>query len=514
VFFSFIMKAVVAVLCLCAVALALDNGLGRTPQMGWNSWNKFACSINEQLIKDTIDTLVENGFVDAGYNYINLDDCWQVSRDANGVIVADPDAFPSGIKALADYAHSKGMKFGLYSDAGYGTCQGRPGSLGYEDIDAKTYASWGVDYLKYDNCNADPRTPEERYPIMRDALNKSGRAIFYSMCEWGVDDPAKWAKDVGNSWRTTGDISDSWDSMIGIIDKNNEWADFAGPGGWNDPDMLEVGNGGMTYDEYRTHFSLWALSKAPLLIGCDVTKKDPQTFEILLNKEVIAIDQDRLGVQGRKVAHGLRADPAAVIIEECDGSKKQKWTLNADNSIRNSDGLCLEIPDCDKGYVQLGVYPCHIGDKSMCEQSLNQEWIYDQNTTLVSRMDNLCVDVWNNEGPVVESWACNGGDNQKWKYDPATRTLQSLGKCLSTQNPAELVEAWMGPLSDGTYALVVVNRANIAQSAKFTFADLGLDAKKVSLRDVWEHKDLGIAYDISVELKTHASVMYKLKVLS
>jgi len=482
--------------------------------MGWNSWNKFACNINEDLIKSTIDTLVETGLVDAGYNYVNLDDCWQVSRDENNVIVADPQAFPSGIKALADYAHKKGMKFGLYSDAGYGTCQGRPGSLGYEEIDARTYAEWGVDYLKYDNCNPDPRTPEERYPIMRDALNKSGRAIFYSMCEWGVDDPAKWAKTVGNSWRTTGDIIDSWNSMISIIDKNNEWAHYAGPGGWNDPDMLEVGNGGMTYDEYRTHFSLWALSKAPLLIGCDVTKKDPETFEILLNKEVIAVDQDKLGVQGRKVAHGLRDGNAYVVVEKCTGAKNQYWELRGDNSIRNGEGLCLEIPGCDTGYVQLGVFSCHIGDKSMCEQSLNQEWNYVDNTTIVSRMDNLCVDVYDNQGPVVEAWPCNGGNNQKWTYDPVNHTLKSLDMCLTTQSPQELVEAWMGPLSDGTYAVVIVNRASSTQTAKFSFADLGLSATKVQLRDLWEHKDLGSFTEISVELKTHASVMYKLKVLA
>jgi len=509
------MKAFLAVLSLCVVALALNNGLGRTPQMGWNSWNKFGCNINEKLIRDTIDTLVDLGFVDAGYEYINLDDCWQISRDENGEIVADPDAFPSGIKALADYAHQRGMKFGLYSDAGYGTCQGRPGSLNYEEIDARTYAKWGVDYLKYDNCNADPRTPEERYPIMRDALNKSGRAIFYSMCEWGVDDPAKWAKNVGNSWRTTGDIGDTWSSMISIIDKNNEWADYAGPGGWNDPDMLEVGNGGMTYDEYRTHFSLWAISKAPLLIGCDVTKKDPETFEILLNKEVIAVNQDPLGVQGRKVAHGgVGSAYSDVVAQECTGAKSQKWTLMGDNSIRNADGLCLEIPECDTSYVQLGLGPCHIGDKSQCEQSLNQEWTYVENTTIVSRMNDLCVDVWNNQGPVVESWPCNGGDNQKWKYDPATRTLQSIGLCLTSQSAQDLIEAWMGPLSDGTYALVVVNRGRSNQNAKFSFAQLGLRANKVTLRDLWEHKDIGIAYDIDVYLKSHASVMYKLRVIN
>jgi len=508
------MKAFVGLLCLCAVALALDNGLGRTPQMGWNSWNKFACNINENLIKSTIDTLVENGFVDAGYNYINLDDCWQISRDKDNRIVADPNAFPSGIKALADYAHSKGMKFGLYSDAGTNTCQGRPGSLNYEEIDAKTYAEWGVDYLKYDNCYADPRTPEERYPIMRDALNKSGRAIFYSMCEWGVDDPAKWAKTVGNSWRTTGDISDSWNSMIDIIDKNDRWADFAGPGGWNDPDMLEVGNGGMTYDEYRTHFSLWALSKAPLLIGCDVTKKDPQTFEILMNKEVIAIDQDKLGVQGRKVAHGFADEVSYTVVEECTGAENQKWDFFGDNSIRNVDGLCLEIPWCTKDATQLGLYPCHIGDKSMCEQSLNQEWNYVQNTTIVSRMNGYCMDVYNLQGPVVESYQCNGGDNQKWTYDPVKKTLKSMDKCLTAKRGQELVEAWMGPLADGTYALVVVNRATSSQHAQFSFADLGLKATKVSLRDLWEHKDLGPATEISVDLKTHASVMYKVKILA
>jgi len=509
------MKIFVGLVCLCALALALDNGLGRTPQMGWNSWNKFACNINEQLIKSTIDTLVSTGLVEVGYRYINLDDCWQIARDKNNVIVADSKAFPSGIKALADYAHKKGMLFGLYSDAGTKTCQGRPGSIGYEEIDARTYAQWGVDYLKYDNCYADPRIPEIRYPIMRDALNKSGRRIFYSMCEWGVDDPAKWAKDVGNSWRTTGDISDSWTSMINIIDKNNKWADYAGPGGWNDPDMLEVGNGGMTYDEYRTHFSLWALVKAPLLIGCDVTKKDPKTFEILMNKEVIAVNQDKLGVQGRKVAHGLRTENAYVVVEECkDGDKYQQWEMHRDHSIRNADGLCLEIPDCNKGYVQLGVYPCHIGDKSMCEKSLNQEWNYVSNSTITSRMNDLCVDVWNNEGPVVESWPCNGGKNQKWSYDPVKKTLMSLGKCLTTQRPEELVEAWMGPLADGTYAVVIVNRASLAQKATFTFSELGLKASKVTLRDLWQHKDLGAFNDITVELKSHASVMYKLKIIA
>ena len=204
------MKIIYLIILFLYPILSLDNGLGLTPQMGWNSWNKFGCDIDENLIRNTIDSLVNEGFLAAGYNYINLDDCWQINRTEDGHIVVDQNKFPSGIKSLADYAHSKGLKFGLYSDAGFYTCQFRPGSLGYEEIDAQTYADWGVDYLKYDNCYTDGTEPEVRYPVMRDALNKTGRPIFYSMCEWGVNDPAKWAKPVGNSWRTTGDIFNSW----------------------------------------------------------------------------------------------------------------------------------------------------------------------------------------------------------------------------------------------------------------------------------------------------------------
>ena len=277
------------------------QGLGLKPQMGFNTWNKFACNINEKLARDTADVMVEKGLAKLGYVYLNLDDCWQVARDNNSRIVEDPNNFPSGMKALADYVHSKGLKFGLYSDAGTGTCQGRPGSLGYEEIDAKTYAEWGVDYLKYDNCNNQGIIPEKRFPVMTEALKNCGRDIFYSLCEWGVNEPAEWARAVGNSWRTTGDIFDNWDSMLGIANINEKLWRRAGPGGWNDPDMLEIGNGGMTYEEYKTHMSLWCLMKAPLLIGCDLTTVSDETLEILGNTEVIAVNQDDLGVQGHRV---------------------------------------------------------------------------------------------------------------------------------------------------------------------------------------------------------------------
>ncbi|KAI5405250.1 Alpha-galactosidase 3 [Lathyrus oleraceus] len=282
--------------------LHLNNGLALTPQMGWNSWNFFACNINETVIKETADALVSTGLAELGYNYVNIDDCWSsVIRNLKGDLVPDRKTFPSGIKSLADYVHGKGLKLGIYSDAGAFTCQVRPGSIFHENDDADLFASWGVDYLKYDNCYNLGIPPKKRYPPMRDALNDTGRKIFYSICEWGVDDPALWAGKVGNSWRTTNDINDTWASMTSIADLNDKWAAYAGPGGWNDPDMLEVGNGGMTYQEYRAHFSIWALAKAPLLIGCDVRNMTAETLEILSNKEVIAINQDSLGVQGRKV---------------------------------------------------------------------------------------------------------------------------------------------------------------------------------------------------------------------
>ncbi|KAI3941720.1 hypothetical protein MKX01_018310 [Papaver californicum] len=281
----------------------LKNGLGSTPQMGWNSWNHFQCNIEEKLIKETADAMVSTGLAAVGYNYINLDDCWgELNRDSQGNLVPKASAFPSGIKALADYVHSKGLKLGIYSDAGTFTCSKQmPGSLGHEEQDAKTFASWGVDYLKYDNCHNTGTSPKERYPKMSKALLESGRSIFFSLCEWGDEDPATWAPGLGNSWRTTGDIEDKWESMTKLADLNDKWAAYAGPGGWNDPDMLEVGNGGMTTEEYRSHFSIWALAKAPLLIGCDIRSMNNVTAELLSNKEVIAVNQDKLGVQGKKV---------------------------------------------------------------------------------------------------------------------------------------------------------------------------------------------------------------------
>ncbi|OOG59698.1 glycoside hydrolase family 27 protein [Rhodanobacter sp. C03] len=286
-----------------------SNGLALTPPMGWNSWNKFACNINESVIHAAADALVSSGMKDAGYQYVVIDDCWHGERDSNGDIQADPKRFPSGIKALADYIHGKGLKFGIYSDAGKKTCADRPGSRGFEYQDARQYAAWGVDYLKYDWCSTGSQDAKSSYETMSDALRASGRPIVFSICEWGKNQPWLWGETIGNLWRMSGDIYDGWESrdghyngMTNILDMQVGLESYAGPGHWNDPDMLEVGNGGMTFEEYKSHFSLWAVLAAPLIAGNDLAHMSKETQSILLNKEVIAVDQDALGIQASRLA--------------------------------------------------------------------------------------------------------------------------------------------------------------------------------------------------------------------
>ncbi|MGW1806120.1 NPCBM/NEW2 domain-containing protein [Streptomyces sp. NPDC002078] len=305
-------------------APALADGLALTPPMGFNNWNSTHCraDFNESMVKGIADLFVAKGLKDAGYQYVNLDDCWALpQRDADGKLVPDPARFPNGIKAVADYVHSKGLKLGIYTSAGTKTCNsaGFPGALGHEYSDAQQFADWGVDYLKYDNCNNQGVDAKQRYTTMRDALKATGRPIVYSICEGGQNKPWEWASDVGHLWRTTGDISDSWSSMLSILKQNLPLAPYAGPGHWNDPDMLEVGNGGMTDTEYRSHFSLWSVMAAPLLIGTDLRKASQGTLDILDNKEVIAVDQDPLGKQGTVVSSA--GGRWAIAKEMKDGSR-------------------------------------------------------------------------------------------------------------------------------------------------------------------------------------------------
>lgn len=286
------------------------ENLAQTPPMGWSSWNKFGRNINEKDVRSVADAMVSSGLADCGYVYVNIDDCWHGERDAEGNIQCDPKTFPSGMKALGDYLHSKGLKFGIYSDAGCKTCAGEPGSLGHEYQDARTYAKWGVDYLKYDWCNAPDQITKGSYRLMRDALREAGRPILFSICEWGSTRPWEWAGEIGHMWRTTGDIGVVFDQdkhygegywsplgVMQIVDQNEPLRQYAGPGHWNDPDMLEVGNG-LPENEDRAHFTLWCMMAAPLILGNDVRNMSDATRNIIMNKEVIAIDQDPLGVQG------------------------------------------------------------------------------------------------------------------------------------------------------------------------------------------------------------------------
>jgi len=300
---------VILLFCVPLMAQKFDK-MALTPPMGWNSWNRFGCDVNEQLIRETADAMVSSGMKAAGYQYVVIDDCWQGERDALGFIQPDRGRFPSGMKALADYIHSKGLKFGIYSDAGWKTCGGHPGSRGYEYQDALTYAKWGVDYLKYDWCNTEGLNAKGAYLTMRDALFAAGRPIVFSICEWGDNRPWEWGKDIGHLWRTTGDITAIFDGQEGhgtwnswgvlqILDMRENIRQYAGPDHWNDPDMLEVGNG-MTIAEDRAHFSLWCIQAAPLIAGNDLRDMSPEVVDILTNNELIAIDQDPLGIQGFK----------------------------------------------------------------------------------------------------------------------------------------------------------------------------------------------------------------------
>jgi len=283
------------------------NGLAKTPPMGWNSWNLFAEKVDDKIVREVADAMVTSGMRDAGYIYVNIDDTWEGVRDANGNLQSNYK-FPD-MKALADYVHSKGLKLGIYSSPGQRTCGGYPASYGHEAQDAKTFAAWGVDYLKYDWCSAAAIYKDDQlqpvYQKMGQALRSTGRPIVFSLCEYGHDDVQKWGSDAGgNLWRTTDDIHDEWSSMIANVEKQVPTAPYAGPGHWNDPDMLEIGNGHMTDDEYRTQMSLWALVAAPLLAGNDIRHMSTAIRAILLNKEVIAIDQDRLGKQASPVRRG------------------------------------------------------------------------------------------------------------------------------------------------------------------------------------------------------------------
>ncbi|NUT51028.1 MAG: alpha-galactosidase [Saccharothrix sp.] len=468
-------------------AQALENGLGRTPQLGWNDWNTFGCNINETLIRQTADVMVSSGMAAAGYTYVNIDDCWsEMSRDGAGNLVASRTKFPSGIKALADYVHGKGLKLGIYSSAGTTTCAGYPASLGYEQRDADLWASWGIDYLKYDNCG-DHRglSGQARYTAMRDALARTSRPIFYAICNWGVDNVGSWGAATGNSWRTTGDIQGNWNSVMGILDAQPGWAGYARPGAWNDPDMLEVGHG-LTDTESQAHFSLWALLNAPLLAGNDLRSMSAATRTILTNTEVIAVNQDWGGRQGNRIVDNgntevwtkpmANGSVAVVLLNRGSGAATVSTSASqiglgsaASYSVRDlwahttgttsgaisasvpahgaamyvvsgggtapstfslvgqGSGRCLEIA----GSSQANGALADIWD---CTGQPNQRFSATASGELRVYGGTKCLDVYNREtanGTAVELWDCNGQTNQQFRLNAdGTITAVGAGRCL------------------------------------------------------------------------------------
>ncbi|WP_051733328.1 ricin-type beta-trefoil lectin domain protein [Kitasatospora phosalacinea] len=484
-------------------AAALGNGLATTPQMGFNDWNAYGCNVSESLIKTTALAMHNNGMQSAGYAYVNIDDCWMThSRGSDGRLVPDPAKFPDGIKGTADYVHSLGLKLGIYEDAGLQTCAGYPGSLGHESTDAQSFASWGVDYLKYDNCYAGPgcalnscpngsKAPAQtRYTAMRDALAATGRPILLSLCNWGEDNVWTWGAGVGNSWRTTGDINASYSSMLSIFHSNVKLAAYAGPGHWNDPDMLEVGNGSLTDTESRSEFSLWSEMAAPLIAGTNIASASANTLSTLTNARVIAVDQDPLGKQGTMVSsvNGLdvlakplaNGDVSVALFNETGSTATistsaaaigktgaagygltDLWTgatsttagtisasVPAHGTVmfRVSGGTsggtattgpvravgagkCLDVP----GATTTAGTQVQIWD---CSGQANQQWTHTASNqlTVYSGGTQMCLDAYDNQtapGTKVEIWTCNNQANQQWKVNAdGTVTSVQSGLCL------------------------------------------------------------------------------------
>ncbi|MGF1428138.1 glycoside hydrolase family 27 protein [Kitasatospora sp. LaBMicrA B282] len=513
------LKAAVLTLALClapapavllggaAPARALDNGLATTPPMGFNDWNAYGCNVSEALIESTALAMHDDGLQAAGYQYVNIDDCWMSSaRDANGNLVPDPTKFPDGISGTAAYVHALGLKLGIYEDAGTSTCAGYPGSLGHETQDAASFAAWGVDYLKYDNCNNNGLPSLPRYTAMRDALRATGRPILFSLCNWGSESPWTWGASTGNLWRTTGDINASYGSLLSIVHANVGLGSWAGPGHWNDPDMLEVGNG-MSAVEDRTEFSLWAEMSAPLISGTNLTGASADTLADLTNARVIAVDQDPLGRQGSLVASsggldvlakplaggdvavalfnetgtaatigtstaavgkpdagsytltdlwsGATADttgsisatvPAhGTVMYRLSGGSSTAARLNSGVLNSVGAGKCLDVPwlNTNPG-TQVQSYTCNGGG--------NQVWTRTPGgqLTVYGGGSTLCLDAWDNRttaGTVVQTWSCNGGANQQWRFNAdGTVTGVQSGLCLDVTGGSTadgaLAELW------------------------------------------------------------------------
>ncbi|URE33394.1 alpha-galactosidase [Musa troglodytarum] len=483
----------------------------------WNTWNHFYCNINETVIRESADALVSTGLAKLGYRYVNIDDCWaEHDRDSKGYLVPRKSTFPSGIKALADYVHGKGLKLGIYSDAGSRTCsQTMPGSLGHEQKDAETFASWGIDYLKYDNCNNGDLKPMKRYPAMTRALMSTGRPIFLSLCEWGDMHPALWADKLGNSWRTTMDINDSWESMVSRADQNEVYAEHARPGGWNDPDMLEVGNGGMSNDEYI----------APLLIGCDVRNLSKETLAILGNEEVIAVNQAPISGYRTVVILLNRSPEFRIITAQWDDiGIPPKTVVEARDLWKHAT---LEKRFVNKVKANVRPHACKI----MVSRA-------DQNEVYA---EHARPGGWNGEYPDMLEVGNGGMSNDEyivhfslWAASKAPvligcdvrnlskETLAILGNeeviavnqdPLGVQAKKVRNDVWTAPLSGYRTVVVLLNRSLEFRIITAQWDDIGIPPKTVvEARDLWKHATLEKRFvnKVKANVRPHACKMFLL----
>ncbi|MFI7219828.1 glycoside hydrolase family 27 protein [Micromonospora maritima] len=452
-------------------ASALDNGVARTPPMGWNSWNSFGCNINETLIRQTADAIVASGMRDAGYQYVVVDDCWfNPNRDSAGNLQGDPGRFPSGMKALGDYLHGKGLKFGLYQVPVDKTCAqyfggypGATGSQGHEAQDARQFAAWGVDFLKYDWCSPNGTIDQQvaTFAKMRDALAATGRPIVYSINPNSIHaktGPLRNWGDVANMWRTTEDITNAWDTgqtngypmgIQNIIDVTVPLAGYARPGGFNDPDMMEVGRGGMTDTETRSHFAMWAVLAAPLIAGNDVRNMNAATQGVLTNRALVAINQDSLGLQATQVSFdGTRrvlakrladGDVAVALFNQGGASTTISTTAAAVGKTGTSFTLLdawTNATSTTTGAISATV-PAHGTVVYRVSGGGTGTPPPSTGGTLVSAASGRCLDVpqsntANGTQPVI--WDCNGGANQRWTF--TGDAIQALGKCLDAPTNA------------------------------------------------------------------------------
>lgn len=485
-----------------------DSAVAQTPPMGWNSWNTFACDVSAELIKDTADAIVESGMKAAGYEYVNIDDCWMTEkRDEDGNLQPDPETFPNGIEAVADYVHEQGLKLGIYESAGTTTCAGYPGSLGHEQRDARAFADWGIDYLKYDNCGDHyGLSAIERYTRMHEALEATDREIVLSICEWGNNDPWLWGPEVdGSLWRSTGDIKPLWTvdeetwyhGVIDIVDMNEPLADHAGPGHWNDPDMLEVGVDiddypGLNEAENRAHFGLWAMMAAPLIAGNDVRNMSDATREVLTNEAVIAIDQDTAGNQGRRIKNTGGSDGTEVWVKPLANGDRAVALLNRGDttsqiltstrevgfdseSVHLARDLWEGTDTVTAGMIGasvpphgLGLYRVESGRSRRAAPSTLLSISTDEPTVVPGEACDLTVVFTNHAPSALETVSLTLDAPNGWESEPATATFRdiaagpSINGASGPENDADI--NWMvrppGDAEPGEYEL--------AASAEYT----------------------------------------------